>query len=38
MPVDVAGSAIRTILDLFQQDKLTDAPKGIIAIELGGTP
>jgi hypothetical protein len=33
-----AGTAAGTILDLFQRDKATGDPKGIVVIDLGATP
>jgi hypothetical protein len=35
MPTRVAGLPVETILDLFQTDKITNQPKGIIVLELG---
>jgi hypothetical protein len=36
MPAQVAGQPVATVLDLFQTDKITNQPKGIIVLDLRG--
>jgi len=35
MPAHVAGLPVETVLGLFQTDKVTNRPKGIVMLELG---